>query len=98
MWFASIDASALETGGYHVIGSIEADSEAEALKGAEWVINSMASGKLTLIRSRPEADTYKNFDSKKVTYRGYVRFTVFDQPGEWQMSEYAVVPLPIGFS
>jgi hypothetical protein len=80
--------------GRNVSGKVEADSEAEALEGAKFVLNSIATGKFAHIRCRPEADTWEIFDTKETIYRGYVRFSVFDEPGEWDYGN-AYVNLPL---
>jgi len=78
----------------HVIGRIIGDTESDALAGAEFVLNSIASDKVASIRCKPESDTWTDFDTKEVMHRGYVRFSVADQSGDWQYAE-GIAPLPL---
>ncbi len=60
-----------------------ASSVDEAKSGAEFVLDAMASGKSAFIRVAPEADEYRQFDTGTTDYKGYVRFSYVNSPGEW---------------
>jgi hypothetical protein len=73
---------------------VDADSKEEAQKGAERVLNFVASGKKTFIRVRPDGDSFTDFDTKIVLHRGYARATVVTTPGTWEDSQFCITRLP----
>ena len=79
--------------GFHVeikaIG-IDEGSEEEALDLTKRTMEWIAKGRRTLVRIWPEADTYREFDTKRIYYKGYARFTVLEAAGEWENSEHVV--------
>jgi len=39
------------------------------------------------MRCQPEADTYKEYDTKETKHQGFVRFSFALMPGEWMFPE-----------
>ena len=62
-------------------------SKAACLAGVEFVRDVLAKGRITHFRVKSSADSYRDFDSKKVTHRGYARFSFTLEPGEWHDPE-----------
>jgi hypothetical protein len=81
-WEAQIHISKSDDGWFHVYCPTRGESVDEARAAAEFILNALASGKLTMMRSNPEADEETDFDTKQVKISGFVRFSFRDEPGE----------------
>ncbi len=69
------------------------DSQAEALFGANYVLNMLAKGRFAVVRIKPEAASEKDFDTRLTRYHGYVRFHYKLEPGEWHYTdEITIIP------
>lgn len=77
----------------HVQAKIIGKTEADALKGAEVVLDLFAKGRETYVRTKPEADTFTDFDTKEKQARGYVRFSVRLESGRWHSPSEIVANL-----
>ena len=73
---------------------IDGDSEAQALAGAQWIMDSFGKGRTCMVRVPPEADTFRDFDMQKNLYRGYVRFSFENVPHHWYQISSNNIPLP----
>lgn len=67
----------------HCTAKVVGRTEAHALDGAKAVLDLFAKGREAFVRVAPEASTERDFDTKEVRYRGYVRFSVKLEAGEW---------------
>ena len=78
-WIAEILLSDLPTSEYqdwvHLQAQTIGGSEKLALEAADWVLQYFGNGRTCMIRAKPEATTYVDFDTKITHYRGYVRFS-----------------------
>lgn len=79
-WNAQPMISCAGDGWYHVNCPVSGDSVAEVLAGETFILNALAGGKLAVIRSAPNGSPYRDFD----LYKGYVRFSFRNEPGEWK--------------
>ena len=82
-----------EAGFIHVQAKVLGDSMEDALTGAKQILDKYAAGKLAYIRAKPEAHSDRDFDTKIVVHRGWVRFSYKDEPGEWNYPE-SFMPIP----
>jgi hypothetical protein len=80
---------------FHLTATINADTEKDALLGADAIMAMFARGRKAYIRVRPEVVTQKNFETGATEIRGYVRFSFSLEKGEW---EYEVSNTSIGIS
>jgi hypothetical protein len=71
----------------HIYATIDGDSAALALFGAEHILNVYAKGRVAFIRVMPEVGVDRRFDSQIVRYLGFVRFSYRLEPGEWTYVE-----------
>jgi hypothetical protein len=79
----------------HVQARIDGVSEASAFRGAETILILLGRGRLVVIRAEPEACTEKDFETQKIYYRGYVRFSYLAAGDErWQYADNMIVPIP----
>lgn len=85
--FPQISCGDLDEGWYHVVCPVVGDSAAEAQAGAEFALNALAGGKVTVIRSAPSGEEKQDFNTKEVTYEGHVRFSFRNEPGDWKYPE-----------
>lgn len=83
-WATYLQISKTDDGWFHVYCPTNGSSVEEALAAAEFVLKSLATGKLTMIRAEPQATAEQNFDTKETTFKGFVRFSFKDEPGEWK--------------
>jgi hypothetical protein len=98
-WTASIQISKTDDGYFHVYAPVSGDTADEAKAGAEYVLNSIASGKSAFIRTKPESHSDMDFDTKETRHDGLVRFSYRDEPGEWKYSiPDEDMPLYVGLS
>jgi hypothetical protein len=67
----------------HLQARIKGNTEEDARKGAQFILNLFAKGRNAYIRDRPETDTATNFDSKVVVHHGWVNFSFRLERGEW---------------
>jgi hypothetical protein len=83
----------------HLEARIRGVSQADALKGAQVVIDLFAKGRTAYIRARPESGTDTDFDSKEVKHHGYVRFSFRLEAGSWHDADksYEKEPQIVGF-
>ena len=65
------------------------EAEADCLNGASKCLEILAHGHRAGIRVRPEVETWRDFEKQVRVVRGYVRFSVSRDEGEWQ---YAMSP------
>lgn len=93
-WVANVQISHID-GFTHVIGRTDGDTETDALAGAEYILGSIATGRRTFIRAKPSATTDRCFDTKRTFHQGFVRFSVLDEPGDWEYTS-EIEPLPLG--
>lgn len=84
-----------ETGTFHLQGESFGDSKQECLDLVEFVTKVFTEGRTTFMRVNPEADTWTDFDTKKTTHKGYVRFSFRDEPGITHRHR-EVVTIPFG--
>ena len=96
-WNAEVMVSGGNEGFIHVQARVAGDTQADALKGTEVILDSMASGKVAFVRARPEAHTDTDFDTKEVLHGGYVRFTFRNEPGNWVYPNDTPSKLPFDF-
>lgn len=83
-WKASVNITPdLSNEWIHLEASVLGDSLEFALAGADWIMDHFGKGRTCMIRVPPEADTYRDFDSKKNIYKGYVRFSWENAPYHW---------------
>ena len=80
----------------HVQARLLADSQDDALAGAQQILNDYATGKTAYIRAKPEAQSERDFATNFVFHRGYVRFSFKDEPGEWHYPDRSMMIPPIG--
>jgi hypothetical protein len=80
-WQATIGLSKDEMGMYHVIANVDAPSKELALEGAKFIKKVFTQNRETFMRFQPEAESFTDFDTKITSHRGFVRFTVRDEPG-----------------
>lgn len=83
-----------DQGTYHLIGQAIGDSKEECQALAEFVTKAFTEGRETYMRIEPESDTWKDFDTKEIQHRGYVRFSFLDHPGPIHEPErFVSIPL-----
>lgn len=70
--------------GMNVEIGVSAGSKEAALEATKKLTKLLAGGRLTYFRFQPEADSQTSFDTKRTSHRGYARFALFDEPGEWK--------------
>ena len=93
-WSATITFIGEQANGVaHITARVNGDAESEALRGAECILKLLATGKKALIRARPEAVSETDFDTNETFHRGYVRFSMIDEPGEWTDCQSAPVKI-----
>jgi hypothetical protein len=78
----------------HLEARVDGDSEARALAGANWVMDSFGKGRTCMVRVTPEANTDRDFATQKNLYRGYVRFSFENVPYHWYKVNPNSIPLP----
>jgi len=79
---------------FHVYSRIAGDTHQDALTGANDVLNLFAKGREAFIRTKPEAVSETDFDTKEELHKGFVRFSLRDRPGDWhypKMDDGAVI-------
>lgn len=84
------DASAELKTGMNVEIHVDAKSKDDALEATKKLTNILAGGRLTYFRCQPEANSHTSFDTKETRHRGYARFALFDEPGEWKQARLAI--------
>jgi hypothetical protein len=89
-WNAQPMISSSGDGWIAVYCPVYADSVAEAQAGAEFVLNALAGAKLAAIRNAPSGEAHVDFDTKVVFYKGHVRFSFRDEPGEWKYPDQSI--------
>lgn len=85
-WTIFTQISSDESGWHHVYANVKGTDVDEAKAGADYLLNALAEAKLAVIRVRPEASEEQDFDTKEYSYKGHVRFSYRDEPGEWKYS------------
>lgn len=96
-WVATIlTGPASNDGFYQVYCTTLGETNALALAAAAHVLNVFAFGRLAMIRANLEAVSETDFDTKKMSHKGFVRFIYKLEAGEWHYPE-AAEPI-LGFS
>lgn len=72
-----------EYGGVSIQVKAWGKSQEFALEGTKLITKLLADGKKTFMRVSPEVNSEKEFDTQQMIHRGYARFTVWDEKGEW---------------
>lgn len=84
----------------HCIAKVTGKTEADALRGAQCVLDLFAKGRETYVRNKPESDTQTNFDTKETQHFGFVRFSFRLESGDWvypsQLDRLGLVPAGLG--
>lgn len=82
-WSAEILCSdESEQGVSQIYCKTKGDSVELARSGAEWVLAAFADGRESFIRNPPEASSDKDFDTKEIHHRGFVRFSFCRHAGK----------------
>lgn len=82
-WVALVTISPVTQGYWHVVGRIRGEALVDAQEGAQAVLDHFGKGRSVFIRTEPEAEAYKDFDTDTLRYKGYVRFAFSHAPGDW---------------
>ena len=83
---------------HHFQVQVDGVTEPDCRAGGDWVLNFFAQGRDTFIRTPVEMASDTDFDSKVTRHRGFVRFSVRLQAGEWHYPEPAEENTSIGFA
>ena len=70
----------------HCIGKVNGFTKEDAFIGAQYILDLFAKGRSAFIRVEPSAESDTSFDTKKITHRGFVRFSFRLESGDWQYS------------
>lgn len=79
-WSASISISAGQ-GVQHLIARVDGDSYDDAKVGTQLIFDAFTKGRETYIRAVPDVVSERDFDTKIVWHRGFVRFSFADHAG-----------------
>ena len=86
-WVATILTNTPRDGWTHVYCTSIGESKDHALEACEWVLNSFAFGRETLIRVRPESNSDLDFDTKIIQHQGITRFSFKLALGAWSYAD-----------
>ena len=84
-WTAQIIVSDGGSGFKHLYATIDGDSHAEAIEGAQSIYEGFGSNRECFIRVLPEAHSETDFDTKITRHRGFVRFSFGPNDGPHHM-------------
>lgn len=85
-WIAQplIRSGELDDGWVDVYCPVVGDTAEEAKAGAEHILYALAAGKRAVIRCAPNVLDDLDFDTARITHRGFVKFSYRNEPGDWQ--------------
>jgi hypothetical protein len=99
-WTAEVMISPprVEMPGYiHCQARVKAQTNDDALIGAQYILNLFAKGRKAFIRVVPEANRETDFNTKEDRIEGYVRFSFALEAGEWIVPE-PTLDLPLSLA
>ena len=87
-WNATIEVSSPRPstgiGWYTAYVIVEGDNDADALAGAQWALNALASGKEACLRGDPMVGNNTiDAELRSIKHCGIARFSFKDEPGVW---------------
>lgn len=92
-WRAEILLS-FSDGMFHLYATTDGDTHDDALAGAQEIYDTYANSHQSFIRSLPVATSERNFDTKQMRHRGFVRFWFLPTNGPNQIVKSdAQIPL-----
>jgi hypothetical protein len=81
----------------HCTARVKAETNDDALSGAQCVLDLFARGRKAFLRVLPEANKETDFDTKETKIEGFVRFSFSLEAGEWMVPE-PTLDLPLTFA
>lgn len=86
-----------EFGGNHVVAWLAGKSKEDCLRGACSILDAVR-GQKTFVRIPPEADSQCDIKTQEWAHLGYVRFSFWDEAGEWLTSPLMIERTVTGLS
>lgn len=74
-------------GTVYVVVGLEAPTKDAALDAVTKILD-VVKGRRAFVRVTPEGESQCDFMTNKWSHRGFVRFSYFNEPGEWEYSKY----------